>query len=105
MRDCRFIFGPDRMVTTSLISEDVECGGIAQDEKIALLSAEVVPLTEGLSWIILSIDPKDGSSEIEYYQSPGDKIQGPQWMRPFYVVNRELLLLTSKIEVTSRQVV
>ena len=61
MRDCTFIFGPDRMVTTSLISEDVECGGIAQDEKIALLSAEVVPLTEGLSWIILSIDPKTGA--------------------------------------------
>ena len=70
---------------------------------MVLLSEEIVPITEGLAWIQLSMEPKSEDKTVEYYQSPEDAVEGKEWQNCFYVVSREMLLLTSQIEDLTRR--
>ncbi len=98
IRNAHIRYGPDGRVTSTINIFDSECGVIAPAETVSLSSEEIIPLTEGLSWIVLSIEPNREEKAVEYYQSPEFVISGPEWMNVIYVVNRELLLLISLID-------
>jgi hypothetical protein len=101
----RILYGPARdVVDYSPTANNVECSEIWPGQKATLLSERVVPLTEGLSWIEFSIEPKSEEEAVEYYQSPEHVVLQRRWTNCFYVINREMLLLTSLIEeLTNRR--
>ncbi len=103
VRNWRILYGPNLNVVDDPPTASAECSEIAPGDKIRLLSETVLPLTEGLSWIEFSIEPNGEEKETEYYQSPEYVVSG-RWSNYFYVVNREMLLLTSLIEDLTRRV-
>jgi hypothetical protein len=104
VKDWRIVYGPDGAVVNDSPAANVGCSEIPLGHKIALLSERVLPLTEGLAWIEFSIEPEGGEKAVEYYQSPEDVVGQGRWENCFYVVNREMLLLTSLIEeLTNRR--
>jgi hypothetical protein len=104
VKDWRILYGPGHEVVDESPTANVEFGTIPPGHKIALSSERAIPLTEGLSWIRLSIDPKGHEKAVKYYQSPENVLEEGEWMNYFYVVNREMLLLASLIEeLTNRR--
>lgn len=63
-----------------------------------VVQVPVVPPVEGLAWIHLTL-AADDYQPIEYYQQLNEPLQQQEtaeWFSCFYVVNREILLLTAK---------
>ena len=98
LRSWHILYGPDRSVTDDPPTANIKCSEISPSHKIRLMSKSVVPLTEGLAWIEISIEPEGDEKAVEYYQSPEDIDGDDEWTDCFYVVNREMLLLASMIE-------
>jgi len=103
IQNWHILFGPERDVVHPSPTANITCGEIAPGERAKLLSEEIVPLTEGLAWINLSIQPESEDKTVEYYQSPEDAVGGKEWLNCFYVVSREMLRLTSQIEELTRR--
>lgn len=98
VKNWRILCGERGDIFHTSASANVDCSKIAPEEKVRLLSEEVVPLTEGLAWIRCNIQPRGEDTEVRYYQDPYDVLHGKEWCNCFYVVNREMLLLISAME-------
>ena len=94
VRDFRVRYGPSQQIESAL-TKNVDCLPIAPGEKVSLSPQTIVPLTEGLSFIYMSIEPEGEDKGVEYYQGPDDVLAGREWTDGFYVVYRELLALVS----------
>lgn len=103
VKDWRILYGPDRNVMHYSSTANIECNIMPPGDKTKLMSERVVPVTEGLSWIVFSIEPEGSEKAVEYHQNPEDTIGEGEWMHCFYVVNRESLLLASLIEGLTEQ--
>lgn len=97
-QDWRITYGEEGRIYSTSATANVDCGRIAPNERVRLLSQEIIPVTDGIAWIKCKIDPIGEDKEVEYYQEAKEKLAGKEWMNCFYVANREMLLLLSAIE-------
>ena len=103
--DWHINYGEQRDITHTSPTANVDCQKIAPNNSVRLLSEDVVPLMEGLAWVWCMIDPKGKDKEVDYHQEPTEpplEVNG-WWCNCFYVVNREMLLLTSAIEELAKR--
>lgn len=98
VRNWRILFGPAGDVQHTSATASVQCKQIPAGEKVKLLSEEIMPLTEGLAWVYLSVEPKGKEKTVHYYQDPEELLQGNEWTYCFYVVDRQIVQLSSLIE-------
>lgn len=98
VKNWRIESGPGREVKYTSSTANVRCKPILPGRKMRLLTQETVPISEGLAWVILSIEPEGDEKTVRYYQSTKDPLSGNEWMGYFYVVDREMVQLTSLIE-------
>ena len=100
VQEWRVIYGEQKDVVHTSVTANVDCGEIAPNGKVRLLSEQLVPMVEGLAWIRCKIDPKGEDKVVEYYQEPRESVSSPKqgWLNCFYVVDRGILLLTSIVE-------
>lgn len=98
-------FGAAHDVEHTSATANVKCSSISPGEKIRLLSENIVPLVEGLAWVNFSIEPKgEKKEEIQYYQSHKERVGGKEWTYCFYVVDRQMVQLTTLINELIRKI-
>lgn len=103
VKDWCVLFGEESDVCHTSPTANVNCDKIAPKEKLRLLSEKIVPLTEGLAWIRCKVDPNGEDKKVSYYQEPRELLSGQEWCNCFYVVNREMLLLTAAMEELTKR--
>ena len=105
VRNWRIDFGQAHDIEHTSATANVKCKPIPPGEKIRLLSEEIVPLVEGLAWVYFSIEPEgEKKEEIHYYQSLKEYVAGNEWIYCFYVVDRQMVQLTSSIDELVRKI-
>ena len=99
VRNWRVLFGPETDIEHTSATANVQCKPIPPRNKVKLLSEEIVPLTEGLAWVNFSIKHIGEEKEkVQYYQSPKELVSGEEWTQCFYVVDLQMVQLTSAID-------
>ena len=97
-------YGEEQRISyTSSKANNVDCSRLAPNERVRLLSEEVIFVTDGIAWIWCKVDPKGEGKEVKYYQAIGEALAREEWTNCLYVVNREMLLLLSAIEKLTKQ--
>ena len=91
-------FGETRRASLHM-SEELELGRLDAEQEVSITqSIDAIPITDGQTWLTLTIEATDGQP-IECFQSRDGAAAGTNsWMGAFYTVNREHLRMIELLE-------